>query len=415
MPLPIQKPGLAREADVASSSGAVSVGELVSRVTGLLHGTFSSVTVRGEISNFRRPASGHCYFVLKDDAAQLRCVLWRSSAARLSFQPEDGMLVEAIGRVTVYAQRGDLQLAVEALRLAGEGALQLAFEKLKRRLSEEGLFDSTRKKALPTVPDIVGIITSGTGAALQDILTVLRRRFPHVRVLVCPVRVQGIGAGEEIAAAIERLNAIGRESGRPDVLIVGRGGGSAEDLWAFNEETVARSIFASDIPVVSAVGHETDISIADFVADQRAATPSMAAEIVVPDVEEVRSRIQRDVLRLSGAATGRLRHARLRVLRVLESRRFNRPVERIHQLSQLLDDLTTRLDRGIRVRVESMGTRLEGLVRELHARDPSQPLKRGFARVERNGESIRRASRLEPGDHVQILFEDGVREADISR
>ncbi len=250
--------------------------ELTRRIKSSLEDQFPTVWVEGEISNLRTPSSGHAYFTLKDDSAQLRCVLFRGRGRRVAFQPEDGMQVLAFGGLDVYLARGEYQLVVELLEPKGVGALQLAFEQLKRRLEAEGLFDAARKRPLPPFPRTIGIVTSPTGAAIRDILHVIARRFADLRIVVCPVRVQG----EEAPAEIVRAIAAPRRS-RLDVVIVGRGGGSIEDLWAFNDERVARAIAACRVPVISAVGHETDFTIADFVADLRAPTPSAAAELVV--------------------------------------------------------------------------------------------------------------------------------------
>ncbi|HMB89444.1 MAG TPA: exodeoxyribonuclease VII large subunit, partial [Rhodothermales bacterium] len=261
----------------------LSVSDLTRGLREVVETQFDNVWVEGELSNFRQYRSGHCYFTLKDDDAQLRCVMWKHFTQYVFFDPQDGMLVRLHGHASVYETRGELQLVTRSMQLAGEGALQKAFEELKQRLEAEGLFAPGHKQSLPPYPESIGIITSGDGAALHDILSVLSRRFPQVRVLVCPVHVQGMGAAEEIAEAITTFNSLPPgDDFRPDVLIVGRGGGSAEDLWAFNEEVVARAMYDAEIPTISAVGHETDYSISDYVADVRAATPSMAAELVVP-------------------------------------------------------------------------------------------------------------------------------------
>src|SRR5512139_3174971 len=255
----------------------------------LLEEAFPRVWVEGEVSNWKLYPSGHAYFSLKDDGGQVAAVLFRAGSKGLRFDPKDGLAVLALGRVGIYAQRGQFQLIVEELEPRGKGALQLAFEQLREKLGREGLFEAARKRPLPALPRTVGVVTSPTGAVIRDILTVLGRRFANVRVLLNPVRVQGEGAAAEIAAAIAELDS----RGDVDVLIVGRGGGSMEDLWAFNEEILARAIAACSVPVISAVGHETDFTIADFVADLRAATPSAGAELAVPDLRELRGQIVR--------------------------------------------------------------------------------------------------------------------------
>ncbi|MBN2106659.1 MAG: exodeoxyribonuclease VII large subunit, partial [Deltaproteobacteria bacterium] len=255
-----------------------TVAELTRHIRDTLESAYPDVWVEGEISNLRIPSSGHCYFTLKDEAAQLRVVMFRMQARLLRFTAEDGLKVICRGRINVYEQRGEYQLVADMLEPRGVGSLQLAFEQLKNRLAGEGLFAEERKKPLPFLPARIAVITSPTGAAVRDIIRIIHRRFPSVAILVVPVRVQGDEAPEEIARAIETVN----QRGLGDVIIVGRGGGSLEDLWAFNTETVARAIAASALPVISAVGHETDTTIADFAADLRAPTPSAAAELVVP-------------------------------------------------------------------------------------------------------------------------------------
>src|SRR5690625_3834598 len=375
---------------------------------------YGDVWVEGEISNFKRHRSGHCYFTLKDEDAQVRCVMWRHFTRYVFFEPQDGMLVRVHGGASVYEVRGDLQLVVKSMQPAGEGALQKAFEAIKRKLSDEGLFDAGRKKPLPEFPETIGVVTSGSGAALHDILTVLQRRFPAVRVLLCPVQVQGIGAAEEIADAIECFNRQHHDPAfRADVLIVGRGGGSLEDLWAFNEEVVARAIAASTIPVVSAVGHETDFSIADFVADLRAATPSIASELCVPDRRELMAALRGSILRMSQCQRDRIERNRRLITALLESRAMHRPAARLRQSVQRLDDLQNRLDRSLHAVVERRRTKLEGCDRQLSLLNPARPMERGYVRVERNGTIIKRSADLDAGDDVNLRFVDGARTATI--
>ena len=267
-----------------------SVAELTARINAALSTQFTNLWVEGEVSNFRPAQSGHLYFTLKDAKAEVKCVCFRSQAMRLKFRPEDGLKIIVRGSISVYEPRGEYQIYVEHIEPAGLGALQLAFEQLKKRLEAEGLFDEARKKPLPMLPRRIGVVTSPTGAAVRDIVRILRRRFPDLHLILYPVRVQGEGAAAEIVAALEYFN----RKQLVDVILVARGGGSIEDLWAFNEEPVARAIAASAIPVVSGVGHETDFTIADFVADVRASTPSAAAEIVVQSRQE----FQRHLLEL---------------------------------------------------------------------------------------------------------------------
>jgi len=397
-------------------TSTLSVSELTGRVRALVEMDLGNVTVEGEVSNFRRPASGHCYFTLKDADAQVRAVMWRSQTAGVPFVPKDGMLVRVEGYVSVYEPRGDLQVIAQAMHLAGEGALQKAFEALKHKLAAEGLFDTAHKRPLPPYPEAIGLITSGTGAALQDVLSVLGRRFPQVRVFLCPVKVQGMGAAEAIAEAVEAFNEVPEDHPlRVDLLLVGRGGGSVEDLWAFNEEVVARAIYASRIPVISAVGHETDFSIADFVADRRAATPSMGAELAVPDRRDVEAVVRGLHAALRESVTRKLVLHRQRINYLTGCYAFNRPVEQVRRYSQHLDGLVGRLHRGAGQHLRAERVRLEALHRHLEMLDPMRPLGRGYAWVERAGLPIRAARDLAAGDTVTLHFGDGRQEAEIKK
>ena len=316
----------------------------VSRVTALLRGVleenFEQLWVQGEISNFSPATSGHIYFTLKDAGAQLRCVMFKSAAKNLKFQPADGMELIVRGRISVYDQRGEYQLLCEYLEPAGIGALQAAFIQLKDRLSREGLFDDSRKRPMPRFPKRLGVITSPTGAAIHDILNVLKRRFASLEILLYPVRVQGNGAGDEVAGAVDDMNRLSLV----DVIIVGRGGGSLEDLWAFNEECLARAIYRSKIPIISAVGHETDWTICDFTADLRAPTPSAAAEMVIASTDELKSMVESLDHRLRLAIETLLLSFRGRV--DLLRRSLHDPSTMLGHLSQRLDDLTIRLDQS---------------------------------------------------------------------
>ncbi|MEM1126265.1 MAG: exodeoxyribonuclease VII large subunit [Bacteroidota bacterium] len=397
-----------------AAADAVPVGVLVGQLKATVEATCTDVWVEGELSNVSRPASGHLYFTLKDTDAQIRCAMWRHFAERVGVPPRDGMQVRVRASASVYERRGDLQLIVRRLQPAGEGALRRAFEALKQRLEAEGLFDEGHKQPLPVYPETIGLATSGTGAALHDMLTVLGRRFPHVRVLVCPVRVQGVGAAEEIAEAIEAFGAVPPgDPLRVDVLIVGRGGGSAEDLWAFNEEVVARAVHACPIPVVSAVGHETDTSISDLVADRRAATPSMAAELVVPDRREVAAYVQGLQATLHAALSEAVTTRRQRVRQITASYAFNRPLDQLRQTGQHLDELIRRLDRAVDTNVAHRQQQVEHLRQQLALLDPRRPLAQGYVRVEREGRPIVHAEALRPDDVVMLRFGDGVRTARI--
>jgi len=352
-----------------------SVRALTAEVRAVLEDGFSAIWVEGEISNFKHHTSGHMYFTLKDAEAQIRAVMFRGSNRLLRFQPTDGQAVLVFGTVTVYERRGEYQIGVEFMEPRGVGALQLAFEQLKAKLEAEGLFDPARKRSLPRLPRKIGIITSPTGAVIRDMLTIIGRRFPGLAILIAPVQVQGETAAAEIAAAIGRL---GRRADL-DVLIVARGGGSLEDLWAFNEEVVARAIAASPLPVISAVGHETDVTIADFVADLRAPTPSAAAELVVAQRDELAQRVDDLASRASGAATALIaaRQERVRMLQrhlvlLSPAARMQRQAERLQTLRQRMLGWwdRTHMRREERVRI---------LAGKLDALSPLAILARGYA------------------------------------
>ena len=382
----------------ASGRDVYSVSRLNREAKLLLEGALPALWVEGELSNFARPSSGHWYFTLKDASAQVRCAMFRTSNQRLRLTPRDGLQVLLRARVSLYEARGEYQLIVEHLEEAGEGALRRRFEELKAKLAAEGLFDSARKRALPRLPRRIGVVTSPTGAAIRDILHVLARRFPAVPVRIYPVPVQGTGAAAEIAAAIRRAG----DSGDLDVLIVARGGGSLEDLWAFNEEAVARAIVASRVPVVSGIGHEIDFTIADFAADVRAPTPAGAAELVVPDRGEWLRTLALALERLVRASQRRLRreHERLGWL----AGRLERlhPRERLVARMQRLDELEGRLGRTLRERLARAGLRLGAVARTLAAVSPLGTLERGYAIVlGADGQVVRAASEVATGSEIR--------------
>src|SRR5229473_1915050 len=325
-----------------------SVSELTGRIRDLLATEFTDIWVEGEISNCHAAQSGHLYFTLKDPRAQARCVCFRNQVRLLKFRPEDGLHVTVRGSVGVYEPRGEYQIYVEYLEPVGLGALQLAFEQLKKRLEAEGLFEPARKKPLPVLPSRIGIITSPRGAAVRDVVRILRRRFPNVHLTVYPVRVQGEGSAEEIVKALKFFN----QKKLADVLILARGGGSMEDLWAFNEEPVARAIAASEISIISGVGHETDFTIADFVADVRASTPSAAAELVVQTRREFDKHIAELRETLAGLIRYRLLELSRRVHELSARRGFRRPLDLLRQQRQRADEMTSRLALGLRARLE---------------------------------------------------------------
>src|SRR5216684_95898 len=344
-----------------------TVSALTAGIKGTLEGAFPAVWVEGEISNLRVPSSGHAYFTLKDEGAQLSAVLFRGRGRRVRFEPEDGMHVLAFGGLDVYAARGQYQLVVELMEPQGLGALQLAFEQLKRKLEAEGLFDDGRKRKLPVYPRVIGIVTSPTGAAIRDMLNIIGRRFGDLRILIAPVRVQGDGAPAEIVQALVNL----QEMAELDVIVVGRGGGSIEDLWAFNDETVARAIVACRVPVISAVGHETDFTIADFVADLRAPTPSGAAELVVREKLAVIERLVDLYARLKQAVTADVTAQRERLQFLARRRVLTDPARALRDLYRRLDDLQGRLRLGLRAGQRQVRHRLALLTQALSAKNPA--------------------------------------------
>jgi exodeoxyribonuclease VII large subunit len=423
-------------ATLPAGDAVLSVAELTRQIKESLSRGFSAVWVRGEISGFKRADSGHLYFSLKDSEALIDGVMWRTTAARLAFEPRDGVEVEAFGSVTVYEKRGRYQLVCESLRPAGVGALLLALEELKRRLQAEGLFDAARKVALPRFPRRVGLVTSPVGAAVRDLVHVLRRRWPAIGIVLAPVRVQGKGAAEEIAAAVEAMNRLGGV----DVLIVGRGGGSLEDLWAFNEEPVVRAVADSRIPVVSAVGHEVDWTLSDLAADVRAPTPSAAAELVVPERREVARRVEGLAHRARLALDSSLAARRRRLEAVLSRYGFQRPRDYLGLVQQRVDDLAERMGRRVREALDRARARLAGalagyglraprdawleprrqrlgaLADRLRALGPQAVLERGYclARLP-DGSLVRQARTLGVGDLLALQFASGEADARVER
>ena len=381
----------------------LTVSELNQIIKGTLEAELDGFWIVGEISNFRIPPSGHCYFTLKDDKSQICAVMFRRQGMGLSFAPENGMEVLCFGKVSVYPVRGDLQLCVETMEPRGQGAFYLSFEQLKRKLSAEGLFSQEHKRTLPFLPASVGIVTSEKGAALRDMLRIIGDRYPDRRVIVLPVKVQGEGAAEEIAAAIHELS----RSGQIDVMIVGRGGGSLEDLWAFNEEIVARAIFASRVPVISAVGHEIDFTIADFVADFRAPTPTAAAEIVVPRKSDL-------VDHLNGLEEQLLRCMRRKLGLAKESwrglvKRLVDPERRLREIQQRLDDLSIDLGRRFRDRLARLKDQLAHESRRLDALSPLAVLDRGYSITHKIPEEkiVKDADSLTIGDLLRVTLAKG--------
>ncbi|MFN8641367.1 MAG: exodeoxyribonuclease VII large subunit [Candidatus Binatia bacterium] len=378
------------------------VSELNRLLRACLEADVPEVWVAGEISNLRVPTSGHSYFRLKDEDGQLAAVMFRSAARQLRFAPQDGMAVLAHGRVSLYEARGDLQLYVDVLEPRGVGSAQLALEQLKRRLADEGLFAAERKRQLPRWPRRVGVVTALTGAAVHDIVTTLRGRLPGVRVVVRPVPVQGLQAGGEIVAALGDL------AGEPevDVIIVGRGGGSIEDLWAFNEERVARAIAASPLPVVSAVGHEIDVTLADLAADCRAATPTAAAALVVPDGREVQQHLAQRSAALAAALRGHLQRRRERLSAL--GRLLRDPRQTLVRQRLRIDELGERGQRAVRGTLRAARARVVAAVERLQALSPLAVLDRGYAIARLpDGRVVRAATQLAVDDRLDLVFRTG--------
>ena len=426
----------------------LTVSELTQNIKDVLEDRFSNVWVEGEISNLRLPPSRHIYFTLKDDFSQIRAVLFRTQARTLRFVPKDGLHVICKGRVGLYEKRGDYQLVLESVEPKGIGALQLAFLQLKERLEKEGLFDATRKKPIPMVPQRIGIITSPTGAVIQDMLRILERRFENLHIILYPVRVQGEGASSEIAEAVDYFN----RSMDVDVIIVGRGGGSLEDLWAFNEERVARAIYHSKIPVISAVGHETDYTIADFVADLRAPTPSAAAELVVRDrremertlryledrlnnqmlqtlqeyrihlshlikafrepgkkVEQYFLRVDDFVSRLHLFAAWTFKRKKEKCLHLSESLLLRSPVRRVKNLRSVISEIKRRLSQSGKFSVEIQRQRVAVILGKLDSLSPLSILQRGYSITRKLPllQILREATHVEQGDQVEVTLYRG--------
>lgn len=391
----------------------ISVGQVNEYIKNLMDtdALLNNLCIRGEISNYKIYPSGHHYFTLKDEAGALRCVMFRSSASRLRFRPENGMKVLALGRITVFPRDGAYQLYCTDLTPDGVGDLYVAFEQLKAKLSAEGLFDPQHKKRLPPFPHRIAIITSGAGAAIMDMLRILGKRYPLSKVVILPVRVQGAEAPAEIAGAIRYAN----EYKVADVIITGRGGGSMEDLWAFNDERVARAIFASEIPVVSAVGHEPDVTISDFVADVRAATPSNAAELVAPDQNDLRTYLLTARKRMAQAMQKQLKLER-KTLESLKSRKvLQSPINYVNERRMLLDHTAQKLTAAAQHNFTGQKQRFVRLTAKLDALSPLKVLSRGYSLViDADGHVVQRAEQVTIGDRVDIKLHQGSLSASVT-
>lgn len=365
----------------------------------------AGIAVKGEISNYKVYPSGHHYFTLKDENSALKCVMFKGNAVRLRFRPENGMKIIAVGRISVYPRDGAYQLYCTAMAMDGVGDLYAAFEQLKSKLAAQGLFDPSRKKALPKYPGTIGIITSSAGAAIHDMLRILKKRYPLCRVRLLPVRVQGTEAPAEIVAAIGYANYYKLA----DLLIVGRGGGSIEDLWAFNDESVAHAIAHSEIPVISAVGHEPDVTISDYVADVRAATPSNAAELAVPDSEALRQAIDAMFSSLQTSVTKQLRAARQRLKMLGSSHALQSPIRYLTLRRESLNSISFRLMSAQKGNISKKRQRFVSLTAKLDAMSPLKVLARGYSMTnDMNGHIIKSVKQVHTGDDARVLLADGV-------
>lgn len=385
---------------------SLTVSELTAYIKQLVDSDMllSNVTVTGEISNFKLHSSGHMYFSLKDSNAVIKCVMFRTYNMRMRFMPEEGMKVIVRGYVSVYPPGGTYQLYAEEMQPDGTGSLYLAFEQLKRRLEAQGWFAQEHKKPIPKLPRAIGIVTSPTGAVIRDMLNILQRRYPNVRVIIYPSPVQGSDAAPQLAAGIRYFN----EKKNVDVIIIGRGGGSIEDLWPFNDEGLALAIYESEIPVISAVGHETDFSISDFVADLRAPTPSAAAELAVPEKKVLKERLMIYEKNLANSLLMRLKRERERISRLSSSRCIARPYERVDPLRQQLDGKLRELTLITKTRLEKQRSRLAGLAGRLDALSPLTVLSRGYAIAQKeDGSVIKSVKNMTAGERISVRVADG--------
>ena len=369
----------------------------------------NAILVKGEISNFKNHYTGHLYFTLKDENSLIKCIMFKSYAEKLNFKPKDGMKVMVFGTVSVFERDGVYQIYAKSMMEDGMGDLHEQFEQLKAKLEKEGLFEQSHKKIIPLYPNVIGVLTSQTGAVIRDIINVSTRRNPNVYIRLLPVPVQGPGAAEQIADKIRIMN----EKKLADVLIIGRGGGSLEDLWPFNEEIVARAIYDSEIPIISAVGHETDFTIADFVADLRAPTPSAAAELAVPDIFEVKQKIINYQDRSKLALKKKIEIMKLRFEKIMKSRIFTDPMRKIMDDFIILDDYMKRLENAMKeIKTENKNKYIE-LITKLDSISPLKTLTRGYSLTEKDGKIIKSASQIDKGDIIIIKFSDGEKNAKI--
>ena len=380
-----------------------SVSEITNSIKFILESTFEKICIEGEISNFKAHSSGHWYFSLKDDNAVISCTMWKGVNNYVFFTPEDGMKVIITGRVTVYPPRGGYQIDIRSMKPAGIGELQAAFERLKRKLYEEGLFDESLKKSIPYFPKKIALITSSEGAAVKDMISVAERRYPLVELLVVPTKVQGSDAAKDIVKNLRKVNLL-RDI---DVIILARGGGSIEDLWPFNEEIVARAIFNSKIPIVTGIGHEVDFTIADFVSDLRAPTPSVAMELATPDQKELTNLIVENYYAINESVKNRLFDYRSSIENILNSYSFRYPLENARKFSQRIDLANIKLNNLIEKKILSSNAKISLLSKTLEGFDVQKSLKKGFALIRQNSKFVTRKNNFNQTEPLTIQFFDG--------
>ena len=367
----------------------------------------NNVFIKGEISNFKHHYTGHMYFTLKDEKSLVKCIMFKSATVNLDFKPKDGMKVLILGTVSVYERDGVYQIYCKAMKEDGIGALYKAYEELKAKLEKEGFFSKEHKKNIPFMPKIVGVLTSKTGSVIRDIINVSTRRNPNVYIRLLPVPVQGEGAAEKIEEAIHIMN----EQKLADVIILARGGGSLEDLWPFNEEIVAKAIYDSEIPIISAVGHETDFTIADFVADLRAPTPSAAAELAVADVNELNNRLKVDVTRCKMALTKKLELMKLQYEKCMKSTVFTEPFQKVNEYYLNIDNYMKKIENNINIKIRDSKIEATNLISKLDALSPLKTLVRGYCIVEMDSKVVAKAEDLKKNDKIDLRFTDGIRKA----
>ena len=390
----------------------LKVSELNGYIKNIIDGDemLANVYIKGEISNFKRHYSGHLYFTLKDETSLIKCVMFKSYTNYLNFEPKDGMSVVILGSVSVFERDGVYQVYAKGMEPEGVGALYKAYEKLKAKLSEEGLFDEAHKKPIPILPRAIGVVTSKTGAVIRDIINVTTRRLPNVNIILYPAAVQGEGAAQTIVNGIKYFN----KAKNVDTIIIGRGGGSLEDLWPFNEEITARAIYESEIPIISAVGHETDFTIADFVADLRAPTPSAAGELAVPDIVEVRWKLENINKRLANSLRKKVENMRIKYDNLKNSRALKNPYDALRQKMIVCDNLYKNIENNFSLNVKDRHIKLVGLIGRLENLSPLKTMLRGYSIVENlDGKVIKSVNDLNKDDEVSIRLNDGKRKAKI--